>query len=487
MAVKTNFTGIAISREQTPGVLPSNPVFVDLQPNDISAFGSAISTVARTPISKNRQREKGTITDVDATLEIPHDATMSLFDEVMDAFIFSKKKGFPQFKPSAVTSTGYTVASGGALAAGLLVYARNFTTPANNGLKVLSAGSTATEIKTSGLVAEATPPKTALLEVAGVRATAGDVQIDANGNLISTTLDFTTLNLVKGQAIFIGGENTANQFATAANVGVCRVSEVTAHKLTLSKRRNAFVADTGAGKQIDIYFGSFTRNVPVDDPDFLEVSYGCEALYRGLEDVLNGIGYEYGKGFVPNQITVEVPTGDKITSTVSFIGRDIDPITQTVLAGSTHQPMQKNEAFNTSADCMRVRVTDVDELGLSSYFTDITLTINNNVTAEKAVCVLGAVDTSIGNFDVDLTATAHFSHAGVLAAIRQNKTVSLDLVFRNNDGAFYLDIPAMTLGDGAKEFTTNETVKLSLTGQSFKDPVLGTSLGVTLFPFVPDL
>ena len=43
----------------------------------------------------------------------------------------------------------------------------------------------------------------------------------------------------------------------------------------------------------------------------------------------------------------------------------------------------------------------------------------------------------------------------------------------------------MTLGDGAKDFPAFATVTVALKGKAFIDPVLGTSLGVSIFPYLP--
>jgi hypothetical protein len=43
----------------------------------------------------------------------------------------------------------------------------------------------------------------------------------------------------------------------------------------------------------------------------------------------------------------------------------------------------------------------------------------------------------------------------------------------------------MTLGGGDREFPVNESILVNTTAQAFGDPTLGTSLGVSLFPYAP--
>jgi hypothetical protein len=90
-----------------------------------------------------------------------------------------------------------------------------------------------------------------------------------------------------------------------------------------------------------------------------------------------------------------------------------------------------------------------------------------------------------GIFEVDIETQVLFTNGAVLAAIRANETVTMDFALQNSDGGIFVDIPAMTLGDGSRDLPVNETVLLNITGTVFKDPTLGTSIGVSIFPFLP--
>lgn len=490
--VLTNSTGLAYCIEASLGVLPGSPAWKTLEPNAIKKMGADIKTVAREPISSQRQRRKGTVTDLDSSVELDADLTMEHFTDFIEGFVFANGKGGAFFRPTAVTSTGYTVASGGALPAGTLVYARGFKTPANNGYKVVGSSSTGTEVKVSGLTAEASPPSNAILEVCGVRGGAGDFEIDSDGNLISTTLDFTTLGLTPGQAIYVGGQSTANQFFNTANKGFARARVIAANKITLDKKSTVFVADdgtsTGSGgsdKSIDILFGRFVRNVSVVDADYLERSYQFEATYEDLISVGTD-GYEYAKGNYANQLDFDLPITNKATMTFAFVGTDtpIPTSTRATNAASAKAPL-RTTAFNTSADVARLRITKYDETGLTTDFKSLKLTINNNVSPEKVIGVLGARYLNTGIFDIAVEADVLFTNADVVTAVRNNETVTMDFSVRNDDGAIFVDIPSMTLGSGAKDFPVNQTVSLKTTAQAFLDNTFGTSIGVSTFPYVP--
>jgi hypothetical protein len=115
-------------------------------------------------------------------VELEFDLTKDVLDrDIEDVFKaaekFSGNTGVGRFFPTAVTATGYTVPSGGALTTNHLVFARGFTNAANNGLKVTTA-SIAAEIKAAGLVVEAAPPANVTVELAGWRGAVGDITLD---------------------------------------------------------------------------------------------------------------------------------------------------------------------------------------------------------------------------------------------------------------------------------------------------------------------
>ncbi len=61
-------------------------------------------------------------------------------------------------------------------------------------------------------------------------------------------------------------------------------------------------------------------------------------------------------------------------------------------------------------------------------------------------------------------------------------------ILKNGDGAIVLDVPAMTFGDGAREFPVDASVLVNITGLAFNDPtgvIPNVSIGVSLFADVP--
>lgn len=508
--VTTNSLTISAARESSLGTLPGSPVWRQLEPNSINQFGSTISKVARNPITKSRQRRKGIITDLDSAVEVEADLTLSMFRDYMEGFCFAVAIGAPVFIPTAATSGAFTVpavSAGdaaklifGATAADAvsLLYARGFDLPANGGLFTLAAAvaASATSITVTGGAVAETPDATDDVElaVAGVRGAAGDLRIDANGDLISTALDFTTLGLNVGQWIHVGGPDETNRFFSPANYGFARVAEIAANKLTLERRGDTFVVDdgtdTGSGGtalRIDILFGQWVRNVPVGHSDYLEISTQFE-----LESPNLGTGgadmYEYAMGNYHDTVSINIPLTDKATITYGFIGTDTtDPTPTRATNANAAKVPSETAAFGTSSDLARLVVHKVDETGITTDFKSMTVTLSNNVSPEKVLGNLGARYMNAGNFEADIETQVLFTNPDVPAAIRANTTLGLYFALRNEDGGVLCDFPSGTLDGGSREFPENQTVLMSSTFAAFEDPALGYSFSASLFPVLPTL
>lgn len=501
--VLTNNISLAYAIEASLAVLPGSPTWKLLEPNDISTFGATITTVSRTPISKNRQRKKGTIADLESAAEFEHDLTREVAIDFFEGFVFatftpivSLSSGTPNnlAADDDVTGSGtegFTHAAiTTALANNTLIFVRGFTQTAANGLFVVdgtNSTTTVTDLTTTPGIVDETPSQAqhATLDVAGRRGASGDlVWTAATKTLSSTALNFTTLGLTKGQLVHIGGIIAANQFTGGVAYG--RVKTISATAIVFDKVTGTLVADdTGAAKQIDILFGRFLRNVPVDNAAYLERSFQFEAAYANLNNP-SGDKYEYSKGNLCNSMELKLPLTDKATVTFGFIGTDTEVPTATrkTNASTPVIPVQTT-AFNTTSDLARIRITKLDENGLTTCFKDVTITLNNNVSPEKCLGTLGASFMNTGNFEVNLDAKVLFTNSEVVDAIRNNETVTMDCILKNGDGGIGIDLPAMTLGDGAKEFPVNESVLISLKGECFADPTLGTSIGISMFPVLP--
>lgn len=498
---KTNNFSLAFAFESAvPGVLPGSPVWKELEPNNIPTFGSTTTTVSRTPISKRRQRRKGKTTDQSSAVEVEMDLCLDPLEDFMSAFVVANWQGTsPQTILSCDTNSFVTADNNVTFATGTIVHVRGMLNTANNGIHIVNGVPSDVDHPVSTvLVAEGTAPTNAVIERAGIQAAAGDLEIDASGNLTSTVLDFTTLPLEPGQTIWIGGDLAANQFFEQAdsetNFGYARIIRIAANTLTLDHTASAFVLDdgtsTGAGgaaRAIRIFFGRFLRNVEVDDANYNERTAHFEGAYANLM-AGSATGYEYAIGNYANEVTLTLPETEKATMTLGFVGIDTEDITITRKAGaSTALEPVRTDSFSTSTDIARLRMMNVDEEGLTTCFKNLTLTLANNVEPEKCLGTLGSPFINLGNFFVSMETTVLFTNSDVITAIKNNETLSLDFALDNDDGAIYFDLPALTLGGGGREFTPNRSITASLTGEAFGDPTYSASLMVSIFPYVPSV
>jgi hypothetical protein len=490
--VFTEETNIASAVEGALGTIPTTGAR-NHQPTAITKFGNITKKMARDIISSLRQREPGRAVDADSGVELEFDLTKDALDrDIEDVFKaaekFSGNTGVGRFFPTAVTATGYTVPSGGALTTNHLVFARGFVNAANNGLKVTTA-SIAAEIKAAGLAVEAAPPLNVTVELAGWRGAVGDIGLDVNGNLTSTVADFTTMGLFVGQWIWVGGTaGGVNAFATAAYRGWVRIKSIAAHLVTLELRNWVVgAADNGATKLIDLYFGSFIRDVGSLHADYKTPS-------RSVEWTLPKLGagstteWWYSRGNMNNTYTLNMSPGDKITVQGTWIGMVTDdPVTVQATGWST--PFVPTPGtFNmitTSADLARLRLQNSDETGLSTDFKSMTVKINNNVTGEKELGTYGNARLNVGGFDVDFDVNALLIDDGIIKALRDNRNPSLNWAMRNDDGATLCDAPCCDVEDAPPEAARNESVRIKGKIGARRHPTLNYTLSASRLPFCP--
>lgn len=497
--VVTNGMSLSFAREASLGVLPATPQWFELEPNTINSFGTTIGKTARSPISKSRARRKGTITDLDSAVEFEADLTMHHTRLYAENFLFARAIGGDSYISSAATAASYTVPALSVEQAAKMIYnvagprtllfAVGFDNDLNNGLKLLNGAvaAGAISIPAAGLVAEV-PPADALVEVsiAGIRAAAGDLTIDANGNLASAALDFTTLGLTVGQVVHIGGVDALNQFADPDNTGFARVAAIAANLLTLEKRDQAFVAEAAAGVEIDVLFGQFVRNVDVDHPDFLEPSVQFELRSPNLMTG-GAAGHEYAIGNWADAMSITIPLSGKATITLGFVGQNTTDPTEIRATGAVNAKVGSQVgAFGTASDIARLRMQDVDEEGLTTDFKSATFTLTNNVAGEKVLGTLGPKYLNAGNIECDVENQMLFSNPEVIHGIRCNKTYGFDWILRNGDGGVAFDLPTGTLAGGGREYPANQTVLLNDTFAAHQEEDgPGFTCGISFFPVLP--
>jgi len=502
--IDSNITGLAFAEESSLKVLPgaseANAVWFALQPNSYSDFGGELSTVARAPINASRQRQKGTVTDLDASGGFNTDVTQNNLTRLLQGFFFADAREKPSTAPLNGTQIALTSVNGSnqfAAASGLtvfkvghLVLASNFNTTANNGLAVVSTVAAGLLTVSKTLTAEASPPANAKVEAVGFEFAAGDVVLTASASSIKLTCtagDFSTLGLNVGEWVFIGGDATANKFANNAP-GYGRIKSIAAKALEFSETTFAATTDTGAGKQIRLFFGNVIRNEKT--PSLIKRrSYNLE---RQLGDDGSGTQSEYLIGAIPNEFTLNIPQADKLNADLTFVAMDNIQRTgaQGVKAG-TRNASPNEAAFNTSSDVYRLRMNIVDPTALNNaslfgYVSEMTLAINNNVSPSKAIGVLGAFDASAGDFEVSGSLTAYFTSVAAVQAVRNNSDVALNVIVAQNNAAVAFDVPLVALGGGRINVEKDAPITVPLESSGAENAA-GYTMLYEVFSYLPSV
>jgi hypothetical protein len=473
-----------------------------LEPNSYADFGGSISTIARNPINPTRQRKKGVITDLDASGGFNQDLTFENTTRLMQGFLFADIREKKTTKPlntaqipitatNAVADT-YTAGSGmlGFLA-NQLVFASGFTNPANNGLKVAASASTATVLTVGdGLVTE-TPPATAFLDAVGYEFAVATLNVVMSGLLpiltrASGSFDFTTLGLIPGEWIFLGGDAVGNRFNN--NVGFARVMAITATTITLDKTSWTPQAETGTGKTVRMFFGDMIKN----ESSAALIKRRTYQVERTLGNDGNGIMSEYLVGAVCNEFTLNVSMADKVTVDMAFIAMDNEQRDglQGVKAGN-RPALAAGDAFNTSSDFSRIKLsavsaTNSEVTALFAFATEMSITINNNASPNKAIGVLGGFDISVGSFEVGGSMTAYFADLVATRAVRNNDDITLDFALVKKNQGMIFDIPLIALGDGRLAVEQNQPITMPLE-TSAAESSYGHTLQFSSFSYLPDL
>jgi len=466
--IDSNITGLAYAEEASLKTLPGSPTWYALEPNSYSDFGGDLSTVARAPIDPSRQNKKGTITSLDASGGFNIDFTKSNLTRILQGFFFADARELPSTKPlneAAITVTGVTastktyavsigVGAPASFAVRHIVNATGFTNAANNGLKTVASSIPGTVVVNEVLVDEAAPPAAAMLQTVGFEFASADINFAVTSgipSLVATVADFTTLpGLIPGLWVFIGGDGATNRFAN--NVGYARIKSIAAKSLVFDDTTFTPVTEAGTGKLIRLFAGTVLKNEST--PSLIKRrSYNIE---RQLGDGPTATQAEYLEGAVANEFTLNIPQNDKLNADLSFVACENSQRSgeagDTIKSG-TRVAVAGEDAFNTSSDVYRIKMAVLDSTtsnpsALFGYVSEASVSINNNVTPNKAVGVLGAFDTSAGNFEVGGSITAYFTTVSAVKAVRQNADVGLSVISASKNAGFVFDIPLMGLGGG---------------------------------------
>ncbi len=500
--IDSNETGLAIAKEVIgqPGVLPVTPIWHELEPNEYDDFGGEPTLLARRPINSSRQRKKGSIVDLAATGGFNQDFTNNNSQLVTSGFMYADFREKQSETPTAVSATGYVVVDETQYFANMLILASGFAVAANNGLKVVTSVDAGTsEVRAAGLAVEAGPPAAAKIVLVGIQGGAGNIDVNAAGVLpviTSAVIDMSSLDLIPGEAVYVGGDAVGTRFGTATNNGIKRIRSVAPGGITIDKSDEVMVTEADVASTIRIFFGRVLKNELAQL--IIRQSFQLERQMGAPDTAFPAqIQAEYVIGAFPNEMEMVVESADKINCNFSFIAITNQQNISTVgIKSGTRTPVVESDAYNTSTDFSRIKLALVSSTNsapdpLFAFVTDFTLSINNNVSLNKAVGYLGGFDATIGLFEVSAEINAYFTKIESLQAVRNNNDVTLDYFVAKENRGFVVDLPLLALGGGLSEVELDEPIMIPLESDAATavkmDPNFNHTLMWTFFDYLPDI
>lgn len=366
-----------------------------------------------------------------------------------------------------------TVTTGSTFQVGHLLRLSGFGVAQNNGVfRNTVASATVPSVGAALLAAEAVPPGTARVKVVGAEGVAGDITATANG-LASTTLNFTTLGLVVGQIIKIGGTAAGTRFNTTANNAYVRVIAITATALTLDNLPTGWAVDAGAGKTIRFWFGDQIRN-------------GTTATSLSIERGFMGQivpSYIVNTGMQANTFQLEMASKDKIKGSVAFSGMG---------GGTSTTSLDSVPDTETSAPIMAAnpnfaRFTEGGvTVGGPNWIRSIDFQINNNLRMIENLGSLSPVDIIPGECTVTGKAEFYFGDNAILQKFYNGTPSSILTAIQKSNRATVFQFPRVTYRGGTNPSATgkNTDVMIALDWQASKDFLTNASALCDRFEYV---
>lgn len=498
--IDSNITGLRYAEEASLKTLPGSPVWNGLEPNEYDDFGGTISTIARNPISDDRQRKKGVVSDLESAGGFNNDLTQSNLQELMQGFFFADLRRKGEEPCTGTTTTKYNLAETAGFLVNSLVEGSGFTNSGNNSVNKVTVVTTDTSITAGSLTTEGSPPAAAKCVVVGYEFDSATLDVDVSGDLprltrASGAVDFTTLGIIPGEWIFVGGDGANEDFVNVENNGFKRVRSVAATYIELDKSTITMTTETGTGLTVRVFLGRVLKNET--GTDITRRTYQLERTLGAPDDALpTEIQSEYIVGAVANELVFNFDTADKVTCDLSFMAADHETRSgATGVKSGTRPDISECDAFNTSTDFTRIKLSSFSDTNeapdpLFAFVQDFKITINNNVSANKAIGTLGAFDLTAGMFQVSGEMTAYFSDVAAIASVRANADITLDMAMVKDNSGVVIDLPLISLSDSKANIEQDAPITLPLTNEAASGACVNSTLDHTLmmvfFDYLPD-
>ncbi len=484
----SNRVAVGIVAESTFGTTPATPAFTALR-----LTRPGLSYTPRTVVSDEARADRQ-VTDLvlvgaEAAGDLGFELSYGSLDTMIEAAMCSTWVNKPIIVNTVAdteigqvtdSSDTFTVASGGtAFKAGMLARTTGFTNAGNNLIFRVGSSTGTTIVGPSlSLTDEAAPPLGAQIQAIGFQGASGDIEAKTVGGnqLFSTVLDFTTLGIVAGEWLKVGGTASGDKFAgTAANNDWVRVQSVADHVILLDVVPSGWTADDGSGKTIKVFWGDYIRNGTT------KKSYTIERRYLDHSPV----DYEYFRGMTFDSIAFEIGTQAIIRGTARLMGKDQTADTSR-FSGATDVPAATNSVYNSSSNVGRLGEGGSAVDG-PNYVLNASITFANNVRAQPAVGFIGATGVGLGEVTTTGQLSTYFGNLTLANKVINNTASSYDIRFTRADESGHtilIDLPRTKYSNGAVNVPgKNSDVTLPLQFQAIMHPTLGYTNHIQRFAY----
>lgn len=329
-----------------------------------------------------------------------------------------------------------TFTTGTAFVVGQLVRTTGFTTAANNTIaRVTTGGATSLVATAGGYVGEAAPPAAARVKVVGFQGASADITATATG-LGSTALNFTTLGLVVGQWIKIGGTAAGDKFATAALNDWMRITAITATALTLDNRPTGWTTDAGTGKTIKVWFGDQIRNGTTQTNLSIERGFIGQTVPT----------YIVSTGMVVGTLDLSLTSRAKITGVANFTG--MGGSQSTVALDASPDAATTGLVMAANANVGRVGEAGA-QLTSPNWARELTMQINNNLRTLESIDQSAPVGVLPGECTVSGKLSSYFGDNAMLAKVYAGTASSINARVAKDSQALIFQFPRVTFRAGA--------------------------------------
>ena len=493
--VDSQSTQLHWETEVSEGRLPNSPKWKVFVPISYGTTGGTTTSVTPDELERSGQQTKGTPVQVAAAAEFSANIKQTNVQPFLVGLMRSKyveRGSNDRVEPRTTggetvtgvaadgyTGTNFSSANGWVLPAGgeLLVYADGFSLAVNNGRKFCTAVS-ATKISVAGLTA-APSDSGGRLYVVGVSLANGSQAYTSATKTLVTDTDLTAYNLAVGewvQLVDIEEHPTDVPQFYGRIASVVTAAGKTTITFTVVSPIAGWIPANISGKELALYFANrYVNNAA--PADITNCTYQIKRTLK--ENQVQTI-----TGSKANTFSVSVPTGAKMETTMAFVSQKALTKDTNLITTSNEVDARNETMYNTSSDVKLISLYELDKVDsqLFADLQDITLAVDNGITARYKVGSKFSLGASRSRFSLTANGTAYFDTLLPIEAGEDNKTIGGVMIVNNESGGISFDFPGVTVA-GDVGVSSGEPVTISMTNTAFKGAE-GYTLRVAFFPYM---